>query len=34
VAAARFVATAPDPLFARGEAGKTVDLLLNLRPGQ
>lgn len=31
MAAAQFVATAPDPLGARADAGKTVDLLLNLR---
>jgi AcrR family transcriptional regulator len=31
MAAAQFVATAPDSLVARGEAGRTVDLLLNLR---
>jgi AcrR family transcriptional regulator len=28
IAAAEYVATAPDPLVARAEAGKTVDLLL------
>ena len=31
MAAAQFVATSPNPLVARGEAGRTVDLLLNIR---